>query len=351
MPITAGAPCASVLIPVLNEDAHIEGTLAAVLGQRFEPGLEALVIDGGSSDRTRELVEGVARVDDRVRLLANPQRLIPNALNIGLRRARGEYVARMDAHAYYPPDYIALAVQRFEAGGVACVSGPQVPHGDSRWSRRIALALRTRLGFGGAAFRAATREIEVDTAFTGVWRRATLLELGGWNEAWPINEDAELAARIREAGGRYVCVPAMAARYVPRDSLPKLARQYYRYGLYREKTARHHPIGLRRSHLLPPAVVVAAAAAVLTPAGGRRAARAALLLYAVALAAGVGEAARSDEADARDLAWLPAVFVTMHGAWGAGFLNGCRRFGPPLAAMARLVGVPDPLRRARRSAG
>jgi succinoglycan biosynthesis protein ExoA len=340
MRVTADAPGASVLVPVLNEEAHIEGTLAAVLGQRFEPGLEALVIDGGSTDRTREIVERFARADDRVRLLANPQRLIPNALNIGLRHARGEYVARMDAHAYYPPDYIARAVQRFEAGGVACVSGPQLPHGDGRWSRRIALALRTRLGMGGAAFRTATREIEVDTTFTGVWRRATLLELGGWDEAWPINEDAELAARMREAGGRYVCVPAMAAQYVPRDALPKLARQYYRYGLYREKTARHHPIGLRRSHLLPPAVVLAAAIAVIAPAGVRRASRAALLAYAVALAAGTSAAARSDGADARDLAWLPAVFVTMHVAWGTGFLAGAMRFGPPLRAVTRALGVP-----------
>jgi succinoglycan biosynthesis protein ExoA len=338
----AGDPCASVLIPVLNEEAHIEGTLAAVLGQHFEPGFEALVIDGGSTDRTREIVERFARVDDRLRLLANPQRLIPNALNIGLRHARGEYVARMDAHAYYPPDYLAQAVRRFEAGGVACVSGPQLPHGDGRWSRRIAMALRTRLGMGGAAFRAATREIEVDTAFTGVWRRATLLELGGWDEAWPSNEDAELAARIREAGGRYVCLPSMAARYMPRGSLPKLARQYYRYGLYREKTARRHAIGLRRSHLLPPAVVLAAAMAMLAPAAARRTARAALLGYVLALAAGTAAAARSDEADGRDVASLPAVFVTMHFAWGAGFIIGCIRFGLPVAAVARLFGVPLP---------
>jgi len=342
--MTLDRPGARVLVPVLNEEAHIEGTLEAILAQRFAAGLEVLVIDGDSADRTREIVERFAAADRRVRLLANPERLIPNALNIGLRHAGGRYVARMDAHAHYPPDYIARAVERFEAGGVACVSGPQVPHGEGRWARRVALALGTRLGMGGASFRAATREIEVDTAFTGVWRRETLLELGGWDERWPINEDAELAARIREAGGTYVCLPAMAARYFPRNSVPQLARQYYRYGLYREKTARHHPTGLRRSHLLPPAVALATAGAVAGPA--RKPARAALLAYAAALAAGTAEAARTGEGEARDLAWLPAVFATMHLAWGTGFLAGCLRFGLPLAAMARLMGA-SPLAKRR----
>lgn len=195
---------ASVLVPVLNEEAHIERSVAAILAQRFDRPIEVLVIDGGSDDCTPEILERLAGDDERVRILANPARLIPNALNVGLRHAEGEYVARMDAHTYYPPDYIARAVERFEAGGVECVSGPQVAYGEGRWSRRIAIALGTRLGIGGASFRNPTEEIEVDTAFTGVWRRTRLVELGGWDEGWPINEDAELAARIREAGGRYV---------------------------------------------------------------------------------------------------------------------------------------------------
>lgn len=330
---------ASVLVPVLNEGAHIEGSIAAMLSQRFERGIEVLVVDGGSEDRTPEIVERVARADSRVRLLSNPQRRIPNALNIGLRHARGEYVARMDAHAYYPPDYIARAVERLEAGGFDCVSGPALPHGEGRWSRRVALALRTPLGMGGASvFRNAAREIEVDNAFTGVWRRNALLELGGWDEGWPVNEDTELAARIREAGGRYVCIPAMAARYVPRNSLPKLARQYYRYGMYRSKTARHHPITLRRSHIFPPGVVLVMCAAALAPARARRVARVGLLAYAGALAIGTTRAAADGKP--ADLAALPLVFATLHLSWGTGFLFGCVRFGPPLAALAGLAGSP-----------
>jgi succinoglycan biosynthesis protein ExoA len=329
---------ASVLVPALNEEAHIERSVAAILAQRFDRGLEVLVLDGSSDDRTPEILERFAREDARVRVLSNPERRIPNALNIGLRHARGQYVVRMDAHAFYPPDYIARAVERFDVGGVDCVSGPQLPHGEGVWSHRIALALRTPVGMGGASFRNATREIEVDTAFTGVWRRSTLLEVGGWDEGWPINEDAELAARIREAGGTYVCVPSMAAWYVPRDSIPALARQYWRYGQYRAKTVRHHPTALRRSHLLPPAVALVCVGAAVAPRRTRRLARRALLVYGSAVAAASGEAVGGTDANARDLASLPIVFTTMHLSWGVGFLTGCARFGPPVAAVAGLLG-------------
>ncbi len=328
---------ASILVPAFNEEAHIERSITAMLAQDFDRGIEVLVVDGASTDRTREIVQRFAAADQRVRMLSNPARLIPNALNIGLRDARGEYIARMDAHACYPPGYVTRAVDRFEMGGVACVSGPQLPHGEGRWSRRVALALRTRQGMGGASFRSATRETEVDTAFTGVWLRETLLALEGWDERWPINEDAELAARIRDRGGRYVCVPEMAARYIPRDSLARLARQYYRYGMYRAKTARHHPNGLRRSHLLPPGVLVGLVAATAAPLRVRPALRVAALAYAGALAAGAVEAAGEQDAGASDLAWLPPILATMHITWGAGFLVGCARFGTPVAAVAALL--------------
>ncbi len=330
---------ASVIVPVLNEEMHIERTVEGALTQRFEPDIEVLVVDGGSEDRTGEILEGLAREDPRIRVLSNPDRLIPHALNIGLRHARGEYVVRMDAHTYYPPDYVAQGVARLEAGGVACVGGPQVPYGEDKWSSRVALALRTRMGMGGASFRAAEREIEVDTVYTGVWRRVTLLELGGWDESWPINEDSELAARIREGGGTYVCLPSMAASYVPRRSLPALALQYWRYGQYRAKTARHHPTGLRRSHLLPPAVVLALAGAALGRGRLRRACKRALLAYCGALAAGTAEAARGEGPPVRELAWLPAVYAAMHLSWGAGFLVGCARFGPPVAGVAGVLGA------------
>ena len=212
------------------------------------------------------------------------------------------------------------------------MTGPQLPVGTGRWSRRIARALGSRLGSGGVAFRQPqAQEVEVKSGFSGIWRRSVLLRLGGWDEAWSVNEDLELAARIRQAGGRIVCVPELAARYVPRDSLRALARQYWRYGWYRVKTARRHPDVLRRSQLLAPALALTVVAGALSPL--RKPARAALALYTAAV---LVESARvGTKGSARDGIALPLVFATMHLSWGFGFLTGCLRHGPPAAALAQ----------------
>jgi cellulose synthase/poly-beta-1,6-N-acetylglucosamine synthase-like glycosyltransferase len=333
--VSAAAPAVSVLVPVLNEERHLEDALALMRAQQVPGDLEILAIDGGSEDSSAEILARVSAEDPRVRVLDNPARRTPNALNIGLRAARGEYVARMDAHTWYPHDYLARGIERLERGDVAWVSGPQLAEGRGRWSRRVALALSTPLGVGGAGFRRATQETEVDSGFTGVWRRDTLVRHGGWDEGWPINQDGELAARVRAAGGRIVCVPEMAAKYVPRDSPRALARQYWRYGQYKAKTVGRHPTSMRRSQVLPPGVVLTAAAAAV-PGPQRRLARLGLGVYAVAL---VGTAARAAAAGGRpdDAATLPLVFATMHLAWGAGFLVGSARFGPPVKAIAHAL--------------
>jgi succinoglycan biosynthesis protein ExoA len=326
----------SVLVPVLDEQAHIARVAAAMQAQRFEGELEFLFIDGGSQDATRGILEVLARADSRIRILDNPARQIPQALNIGLEAARGRYIARMDGHTVYRSSYLAAGVERLERGGVEWVSGPQLARGDDRWSRRVELALGTRLGVGGARFRRALEsELEVDAGFTGVWRKGTLDALGGWDVGWPVNEDGELAARIRKAGGRIVCLPAMEGHYAPRNSLKALAVQYWRYGQYRAKTSGRHPESMRLSHLLPPLAAVTALASPLPIGAVGRTARAGLAAYCVCLVGVTGAAAR--RARPSDIAAMPAVLLTMHLAWGFGFIVGAARFGIPVAAVGRVM--------------
>lgn len=329
----------SVLTPVLNEEAHIRDAVATMQAQEFDGVVEFLFIDGASTDRTKEILEDLQHDDPRIRIFDNPARLTPHGLNIGLEHARGEFVARMDAHTLYPTGYLQTGVERLRSGDVAWVSGPQIPHGSAgKWSRRIAMALKSPLGIGGASFRDATSEIETDTGFTGVWKRSTLLALGGWDDGWPRNQDSELAARVRDAGGKIVCVPSMGALYVPRNSLKKLSSQYRQYGRYREKTSRRHPGSMRRSHILPPITACAVVGGIL-PGRLGRSARAGTALYLLALTAGTVSAAAKLEPGERnpaDIASLPLIWATMHLSWGLGFLEGCRRFGPPYEALGRI---------------
>ena len=335
---------ASVLIPVLNEERHIRDTVAAMQAQRFEGCLEFLFMDGRSEDRTKAILEELAGGDPRIRVFDNPGRTSTAGLNVGLRNARGDYVVRMDAHTFYPEDYIARGVERLRRGDVVWVAGPQVPYGVGRWSRRVALALGSWFGTGGSArwgagedgSMATGAERDLDTGvFAGLWLRSTVEEHGGWDEEWPINQDSELAARVLRSGGRIVSVPELAARYVPRDSLRGLARQYWRYGHYRAKTAARHPESLDARHLFAPVLAVATVGALFAPGLLRPCSRAALGVYAVAV--GAASARTLGEAAPADAAALPVVYAVMHGAWGFGFLAGSARFGPPLAALARIA--------------
>jgi succinoglycan biosynthesis protein ExoA len=332
----------SVLIPVLNEERHIRDTVAAMREQRFDGELEFLFMDGRSEDRTKAILEELAAGDPRIRVFDNPERTTPHGLNVGLANARGEFVARMDAHTFYPPTYLARGVERLRQGGVDWVAGPQIPRGEGKWSRRVALALESELAtIGSKRFGSGEEpaEVELDTGvFTGVWRRETVERFGGWAPGWPINQDSELAARMLAAGARIVQLPELGAEYVPRDSLKKLARQYFRYGMYRAKTARHHPHSLRRSHLMAPGMVLAVAGSVIAPGPLRPIARLGVAAYLASLVAASARAAAAG-ADPRDAASLPAVFLTMHLAWGSGYLVSGVRFGPPVAAVARAAGL------------
>jgi hypothetical protein len=272
----------------------------------------------------------------------NPGRTTPHGLNVGLAAARGEYVVRMDAHAFYPPRYIAAGVERLRRGDVEWVAGPAIPRGTGRWSKRVALALNSGLTTVGARKWRATQdgaagdEVELDTGvFAGVWRRETLNRHGGWDVGWPINQDSELAARVLAAGGRIVLLPEMGAEYVPRDNLKGLARQYWRYGMYRGKTSRYHANSLRRSQLVAPALAAAVLGSLAGPRLVRVPARLAVTSYAASLAAVSVRVAEPGEE--RDAAALPVVFAIMHLTWGFGFLWSAVRFGPPLAALARLL--------------
>jgi succinoglycan biosynthesis protein ExoA len=332
-PPSATNPTISVLVPVLDEEAYIRDAVRRMQEQDYEGGFELIFLDGRSTDRTKEVLEELAAEDPRILVFDNPERRTPNALNLGLEKARGSLIARMDAHTYYPPNYLSAGARRLAAGDVAWVSGPQLAKGTDRWSRRVAAALSSVLGTGGAAFRRASQEeVEVDSGFTGLWRREVLDRYDGWDDRWPVDQDYELAARMRQDGCRIVCIPEMAAEYIPRNSLKRLWRQYWKYGYYRVKTSVAHPESMRRSHVLPPGLALTLVGAAVAPRPLRRLARLGLGVYLLAVGYATLDLARRDDLDA-DVLGVPAVFATMHLAAGFGFLAGCLEFGPPLAAL------------------
>jgi glycosyltransferase involved in cell wall biosynthesis len=320
----------SVLTPVLNEAAVVEQTVPTMLAQRLPHGeIEFIFAEGNSNDGTREILERFAAVDPRIRVISNPTGRTPDGLNLALAHARGDYVARMDAHCFYPETYLADGIARLVEGDVAWVAGPADPRVCGGYSGAIALAWASRLGRGPSQRRMPRgavdqREFELGTSvFLGVWRRSTLERYGGWDPRWLRNQDSELAARFLADGERIVSLPAMAAELFPRRTLRAFARQYHGYGRYRARTLARHPVARKRMHTLglAPALTAALPAAVRGPRALRTPARSAVFAYATAIALETARAARAGGGRA-DVARLPAAFAAMHIAFGAGMWRG-----------------------------
>jgi succinoglycan biosynthesis protein ExoA len=312
-----------VLIPVLDEGGVLERTVPTMLAQRLDEGeIEFLFAEGRSGDGSREVLERFAARDPRVRVLDNPSGRTPDGLNLALAAARGEFVARMDAHCFYPPSYLADGIARLARGDVAWVAGPAVPRGDGGFSGTVALALCSPLGRGPSRRLARPgalggSECDLDTGvFAGVWHRSVLARYGGWDARWLRNQDSELAARFLADGHRIVSLPSMAAEYVPRRTLAAFLRQYHDYGRYRALTVVRHPHARRRSHILAPALVAALAATASRPRVLRTPARVALSGYVTAVGVETARALRT--APLRDALGLPLAFAAMHVGWGVG---------------------------------
>jgi succinoglycan biosynthesis protein ExoA len=337
-------PVCSVIVPVLNELRTIADAVDSMLGQKGIGAIEVLLIDGGSTDGTRELLASLAERDPRIRLLENPSGATPTALNIGLREATGTWIARMDAHSEYPDRYLARAIERLSAGDTSWVSGPMIARGTNAVSRAVALAMSNRVGRGGTrrwqtdAVAQAT-EYKLDSGvFCGVWPRTELCRFGGWDERWLRNQDSEMAGRFLAAGEQLVCVPAMAATYVPRRTLRALWRQYVQYGEFRLRTGVRHPDTLRPSHLLAPAVVGAMVSAACGPSVPRRIARIAVGSWGAFLVSAAVQALGRAESPG-DALLVPSVMATMHLGHGVGFWRGVFKYGPPVCAVARIAGL------------
>ncbi|MFQ5668042.1 MAG: glycosyltransferase family 2 protein [Candidatus Binatia bacterium] len=320
-------PFVSVMIPVRNEAASIRACLESVLAQDYPPDrFEVLVVDGASTDESAQVVGRYARRTDRVRLLENPRRIVPSALNIAIRAARGDIVMRVDGHTRIAPDYMRVGVETLKRTGADNVGGPMRPVGGGLVGDAIALATSSRFGIG-SYFHFGRAETEVDTVYMGMYPRAVFEHAGLFDEEMVRNQDDEFNYRLRKAGGRVVLAPAMHSVYQNRQSLRALAKQFAQYGFWKVRVVQKHPRQTSVRHFIPPAFVLAGVG-LLMASPWLWQARAAALLLGTTYAGSVGVvAARLAHTNGwRFLLPVAAAFVTLHLSWGAGFVLGLGRF-------------------------
>ena len=307
---------ALIVIPTLNEAKHI-GPLLDWLSARLE-GLQArlVVVDGGSTDQTRAIVE--ARTSDRIVLVENPQRLQSAGLNLAADKfadERTKWLLRLDAHARYPDDYCDRLLDEARLHGADSVVVSMDAVGSGFWQRAIALAQNSRFGNGGSAHRLAGAGRWVDHGHHALMRMDAFKAVGGYDPSFSHNEDAELDLRLGGAGYRIWLTGQTRLQYIPRSTLGSLARQYFRFGRGRARTIlKHHQRPRARQAVL---IALGPALCLIVLAPLHPIFLVPVLTWALAcLAAGI-----AISVSAKDARGLPAGLMAgvMQASWSLGF--------------------------------
>ena len=322
----------SVLIPCLNEEATIVMLLEAINRQTVSPdSLEVIVVDGLSTDGTRNAIrrfaEGNPAMD--LKLMKNPSQTIPAALNIGIAKAIGEVIVRLDAHSIPREDYIENCMFVLRRSGAANVGGQWEikPSADSWIARSIAETASHPLGAGDARYRIGGQAGEVETVPFGAYLRKWLDKVGRFNEELHTNEDYEYNLRLRQAGGMVWFDPSIRSTYFARPDLNSLLKQYARYGFWKAQMLRIHPESIRWRQAAAPLLVIMMLslflAGLIQPLTWLLLAGVLLLYVTFMLAAGVREGIRKRNVG---LSFgVPLALIAIHMSWGGAFLWGMVR--------------------------
>jgi succinoglycan biosynthesis protein ExoA len=254
---TRGHPLVSAVMPVRNEERHIEAAVTSLLQQETgDWDLEIIIVDGDSSDRTQEIVKRIADGDSRVRLAINKQRKTPYAFNLGIQKAHGEYICILGAHTTYAKDYIATCLAELKLHGVAGCSGREItrPGGNGLQARLVAWVLAHPFGTSSRSMRTRGAGF-ADTIPYPIFLKSTLLEIGGYDTQLHRNQDNDLNQRLRARGYKLYITDKTTCEYYVSPDFVSLARYAFKNGFWNIISFKANPACMGMRHFVPGAFV------------------------------------------------------------------------------------------------
>lgn len=224
----------TVICPIYNEEKYIAQFLDSLLQQDYPKNdLEILLVDGMSKDQTRDIVANYIVKNPFIRLIDNPDKIVPCAMNRGIKVAKGDVIMRLDAHASYQPNYFSVLVKglkRLNAENVGTVCKTDVLNKTPK-TLAIREVLSNKFGVGNSTFRTGIDyEQLVETVPFGCWPREVFEKYGMYDERLVRNQDIELNKRIIRGGGKIYILPDTYCTYLARETWSGLAKNNYGNG-------------------------------------------------------------------------------------------------------------------------
>jgi succinoglycan biosynthesis protein ExoA len=256
-----------VIVPCFNEERHIESVVKKILAEQARVNLKIVVADGGSTDGTRAIVSRIIATSDLVSMIENPKRIQAAAINgaVWTNGTDARFVIRIDAHARYPARYCESLVKTQARTNADCVVVSMRTEGNTCFQRAAAAAQNSILGNGGSSHRNESAGEWVEHGHHALMTVEAFNAVGGYDETFPHNEDAELDARFIKHGFRIFLTGDTYVIYFPRASAVGLFRQYFNFGRGRARNFMKHRKGTKPRHLVLTVVAPAICLAALAP--------------------------------------------------------------------------------------
>jgi len=202
--------------------------------------IELLLVDGGSSDKTVEIIKSYQEQHSFIKLLHNPKKITPISMNIGVKASTGDYIFIISAHASYQENYFSYLVGEIKRLKANCVGGvlkTEVKESNKK-SNAIKTILTHKFGVGNADFRTGSSEVKkVDTVAFGCYTKESFEKYGLYDERLVRNQDIELNKRIINGGGKIYLIPDVQCTYYARENFRALAKNNFSNGYWNILTA------------------------------------------------------------------------------------------------------------------
>ena len=317
--MVVSSPAVTVIMPVLNEESHLEASVQSILDQAYPGELEIILALGPSHDATNEVAAAIAKRVPALRFIDNPRGLTTIGLNAAIKLAKHDYIVRVDAHSELAPGYIADGIRILLEQGADQLGGIMDAKGKSSFQKAVAWAYKSRFGIGGASYHVGGEAGEAESAYLGIFKKSALTRVGGYDEAIIRGEDWDLAQRIKKTGGLVWFSPELRVTYWPRGRFTNLVKQFYSSGIWRGDLTRRFVRGASTRYFAPPLLVLGLVAGLALLAFGNILG---ILPWAAYSAAILALAVTAGGLSLKSRIALMIALPTMHLSWGVGFIKG-----------------------------